>query len=593
MHRRQILYLTALTALSVLGLAVAWEFWLEPIVVPVLYGEIREEDVVERLEFIAASMIFVLLSLIMPTVISLRNAGERNRAEAALRRISSAVEHSHHAVILTDARGVIEYVNPAFTRITGYGPDEAVGRTPAFLASGETPPETFDEMWATIAAGKPWLGELRNRRKNGELYWDFVSISAVRGADGAIVSYVGVQQDVTERKRLEREVARGQRMEAVGQLTGGVAHDFNNLLTVVLGNLGFLADELGDDERRQELVRRARAAALRGADLTQRLLAFARRLPLRTTTIELRELVAETVALLRRTLGDNIEIGMVEPDRASPVRADPAQLQNALVNLGLNARDAMPDGGRLSFEIADARLGPDDLAGEPDSAPGDYVMVAVRDTGHGMDPAIRDSVFEPFFTTKGRSGHSGLGLSMVYGFVRQSRGHIAIDTAPGAGTTVRLYLPRSDAAPVDQADAAGRDLPAGRETVLVVEDDAAVRHVAGRLLRELGYRVLEAADGPAAMALVDGVGAIDALFTDIVLPGGMSGPDLARALEQGRPGLAVVLASGHAEPDEDGRFIHFVAKPYTKRDLAVTLRRALDAAREEKRSKRGRIPAET
>jgi nitrogen-specific signal transduction histidine kinase/CheY-like chemotaxis protein len=394
--------------------------------------------------------------------------------------------------------------------------------------------------------------------------------------------FTGFAHDLTARKRLERELRQAQKMEAVGQLTGGVAHDFNNLLTVVLGNLEMLEERLaGEDDL--ALLRDAREAARLGAELTGRLLAFARRQPLRPRAVDLGQAVPEAAALLRRTLGEAVELRTVLAPGLPPVLADPGQLQNALLNLAINARDAMPAGGRLTIEAAEAELDADAAETRPGLRPGRYVTLAVADTGAGMAPEVRERAFEPFFTTKGPGAGSGLGLSMVYGFARQSGGHAEIYSEPGLGTVVSLYLPRAEGAGDDAGGAAGRApasaWPGRGETVLVAEDEPGVRRVTARRLRGLGYAVLEAADGPSALAVMERHPEVALLLTDMVMPGGMTGAALAAAARARRPGLAVVVVSGYAAPESlDGlpEGTAWLRKPYAAADLARTLRRALD-----------------
>jgi PAS domain S-box-containing protein len=383
------------------------------------------------------------------------------------------------------------------------------------------------------------------------------------------------------RMQAEAQLRAAQRMEAIGQLTGGVAHDFNNLLTVILGNAEMLVEGLTDDAQLRMLAEMTQTAAQRGAELTQRLLAFARRQPLDPAAVDVNALLGSMDALLRRTLGDEVEVELVRGGGLWRALVDAPQLENALLNLCLNARDAMPDGGRLTIETANAALD-DAYAREAEEVePGQYVMIAVSDTGVGMTEEVRARAFDPFFTTKAVGRGSGLGLSMVFGFVKQSRGHVRLYSEPGQGTTVRLYLPRAAAEPPAVASAVPEGLPRGAEAVLLVEDDTQVREHAARLLESLGYRVLAAPDGPSALALLREGKAVDLLFTDVVMPGGMNGRELADAARALRPGLPVLFTSGYTENAivHHGRLdrgVLLLAKPYRRGELAAKLRQALD-----------------
>jgi nitrogen-specific signal transduction histidine kinase len=382
--------------------------------------------------------------------------------------------------------------------------------------------------------------------------------------------------------RLNSRLMQSQRMEAIGQLTGGVAHDFNNLLTVVLGNADLLAEMSADDPARRQLAEMIGAAAQRGAALTQQLLAFSRKQPLDPSVVDVNLRVVALDPMLRRTLGEHIEIELVRAAGLWPAVVDPAQLENALLNLCLNARDAMPSGGKLTLETANAALDQRYADLHPDVAPGQYVMLAVSDTGSGIPAEHLARVFEPFFTTKEKGRGTGLGLAMVYGFAKQSAGHVSIYSEPGHGTTVKLYLPRA----VGARPQAGEPVvvePAvrgGAETVLVVEDDEPVRQLACHELRALGYHVLDASCGADALRIVESDEPVDLLFTDVVMPGGMSGRQLADAARQLRPGLRVLYTSGYTENAivHHGRLdpgVMLLAKPYRRADLARAVRSAI------------------
>jgi PAS domain S-box-containing protein len=384
-----------------------------------------------------------------------------------------------------------------------------------------------------------------------------------------------------QRTRAEQQLFQSQRLEALGQLTGGVAHDFNNLLTVVSGNLQMLEERVSHDALSVKLVKSALRATGRGADLTRKLLAFSRRQTLQPRAIDVHQLLASLADILRRTLGAHIDVSAVVDDGLPSVKADPGMLDMALLNLAVNSRDAMPDGGRLVLSATLAEVDPGAAARDDDLAPGRYVRIAVTDTGSGMTPDVKARAFEPFFTTKERGKGSGLGLSLVYGFAKQSGGHIVADSDPGLGTSISLYLP-TDAAVATQvpSGATDRSYRGGTETVLVVEDDDGVREVAVGFLRRLGYRVLEAADAPRALELLEREPDTSLLFSDVVLRGEINGPALAREARSRRPGLRLLFASGYARNAvpwrEQFEGVQLLSKPYRIDQLARALRRALD-----------------
>ncbi len=397
--------------------------------------------------------------------------------------------------------------------------------------------------------------------------------------DGGFVLTVS---DMTKRAQAEGVLREAQKMQAIGQLTGGIAHDFNNLLTVILGNLEFMRSRHDCDEPTKARIERATWAAQRGATLTGQLLAFARKQPLAPAPIDLGATMPDLVPLLRRTLGEHIEIRYVETAGLWPALADPAQLESAVLNLALNARDAMPGGGRLTIELANKVLDEDYARTHAEVVTGDYAMLAVSDTGHGMTPDVAARVFEPFYTTKPDGKGTGLGLAMVFGFVKQTGGHVKVYSEPGQGTTVRLYLPRAvgAAAPI-QRTFGPVELPRGTATVLVVEDEPAVREIAVAILSDLGYRVVEAADGEQALQVFGTYMAdVDLLLTDVVLPGQVRGRELGERIRAIRPGVRVLFMSGYTENSivhhgrlDDG--VQLIGKPFSREQLARKVQEVL------------------
>ncbi|MGE4219259.1 MAG: PAS domain-containing protein [Alphaproteobacteria bacterium] len=397
----------------------------------------------------------------------------------------------------------------------------------------------------------------------------------------AVAAHLGRMLD---RRRMSEKLTQAERLGAIGELTGGIAHDFNNLLTIILGNAEMLAADLADRPGQQRLAQMLIDAAERGADLTRQMLAFARRQPLSPAATALAFLLDEMNDLLRRTLGEHIDIAVIRGDDLWPAQVDPTQFESAVLNLCINARDAMPDGGRLTIELSNVRLDDTYTHWAEDFAPGDYVLTAVSDTGIGMNSDVLSRAFEPFFTTKDVGRGSGLGLSMVYGFVRQSHGHVRIYSEPEQGTTVKLYLPRADVpAGTDQGRAANMARLGNGQHILLVEDDAAVRNNAAGLLDGLGYVVITAANAPEALELLRQDRAFDLLFTDVVMPGGMNGHQLAAEAQRLRPGLPILFTSGYTENAilRQGRLdagIHLLNKPYRRAELAMKVHEMLGGA---------------
>ena len=508
-----------------------------------------------------------------------RELAEHKKAEDLLRKLSRAVEQSANLVVITNAAGIIEYVNPKLLEVTGFTPADLIGKTPSLWKPVGGADNDCSTAWTAGAESRDTQGEFEMARKDGSRAAVYATISPIRDDAGEVTHLVGIAEDISRRKEIEEQLRRSQRLEAIGQLTGGLAHDFNNLLAVVIGNLDILSEQLPVDSPARRTAQQALEAGLRGADLTRQLLAFARRQPLETRVVHLNGLVTGITRLLQRTLGEQIEVEMRLTDDLWPALTDASLVEAALANLAINARDAMPKGGRLIVETSNKRLDERYTAENSDVTPGDYAMIAVSDTGSGIAPEIMSRVFEPFFTTKPQGRGTGLGLSMVYGFVKQSKGHVKIYSEQGHGTTVRIYLPRvmTEPAPaVDVAMVEGTGNLTGVR-VLLVEDHPGVRDVAVKQLEEFGCQVVQAQDGPAALALLKKGHPVDLLFTDIVMPGGMTGVDLARHATELRPGLKILFTSGFAESalqgDQDqltGR--HFLSKPYRKQDLARRIR---------------------
>jgi PAS domain S-box-containing protein len=500
------------------------------------------------------------------------------RAEADRERLAAALEQAAEMFVVTDARGTIQYVNPAFVTATGYSRAEALGQNPRFLKSGKQDEQTYRDLWATLESGRTWKGRLVNRKRDGTLYTQESTISPVRDAAGAITAYVGVLKDITRELSLEAQFLMAQRMEGIGRLAGGVAHDFNNLLSVILSCSSFALESLPEGPVREELVEIQRAGE-RAVTLTRQLLAFSRRQLLKPEALDLNRVLTEMEKLLQRLLGEDVELKKVLSPDLWPVKADPGQVEQVLVNLVANARDAMPGGGTLTIETANVEV---DATGVAHVAvkPGRYVMVAVSDTGLGMDEHTLSQIFEPFFTTKGPGKGTGLGLSTVYGIIKQSGGNIWVYSELGKGTTFKVYLPREESAA--QAPVAPEPHTTGTETILLVEDDQSVRSIASRILRAAGYAVLTAASGPEALLLVAAHPApIDLVLTDVVMPQ-MSGRAFISRFSQARPAAKVLYMSGYTDNTIAHQGVtapgtNFIGKPFTQAGLVKKVREVLDA----------------
>jgi two-component system cell cycle sensor histidine kinase/response regulator CckA len=517
---------------------------------------------------------------------------ERRQAEERLRQLGQAVHQSPVSIVITDTEGLIEYVNPGFERATGYAAAEVLGRNPRLLKSGKMPPEFYEDMWGTILAGREWHGEIQNRRKDGELFWETASISAVRDGGGHITHFVAVKEDVTEHKRQEellhqtqKQLLLAQKMEAVGRLAGGVAHDFNNLLSVIEGHADRLGAELDASHAGHARVEQILWSAERAATLTRQLLAFGRRQILEPRVLRLDAVAADAQRMLGRVIGEDVELAVATSEELGHVRADPGQILQILLNLAVNSRDAMPKGGHLTIEFADCRFDGADAARHPPATPGPYVLMAVTDTGHGMDAETVSRVFEPFFTTKGDGQGTGLGLSTVYGIVKQSGGFIWVYSEPGRGTSFKIYFPRVED-PLDTPPAVSNVPRPARSRrgarILLVEDDSGVRGLMAEILESEGYAVTVAAHPREALNLAEALREpIDLLLTDVIMPG-MSGRDLARELAPRRPGLQVLYVSGYAGEaiarhggiEPGGRFLQ---KPFSEIDLLRRVAEAIEA----------------
>lgn len=497
------------------------------------------------------------------------------RSQLKDRTLDAVLKATVDGILVIDTKGTIQLVNPAAERIFGYAAKELLGNNVSVLMpepdrSGH---DAYIDSYLTTGRAKIiGIGrQVEGRRKDGTVFPVDLAVGEI---DDREKLFVGIIRDISQRQSLERQMARLQRMEALGQLTGGVAHDFNNLLAIIQGNVEFLEDQTELTQTAREALEDCKEAVDLGAQLTGRLLAFARRQPLEPVSVDLSNLVFSMSELLQRSLGESIAINLNIDRSLWRARVDPGEVETALLNLAINARDAMDGKGTLTLSLSNRSLGPAYTVQHPGAAAGDYVAINVADTGHGIPEEILDHVFEPFFTTKESGAGTGLGLSMVYGFVKQSGGHIELKSEPGAGTELTLLLPRStiedpSSRPAD--DNTQPETPGGR--ILVVEDNDSLRDLTAKRLAQLGYVVHEAASGREALGLFDQEPEFDLLLSDIMMPDGIDGVELAGRFNERWPNAAILLMSGYADAlaGRDGAVelgIEVLKKPFTKATLA-------------------------
>ena len=509
---------------------------------------------------------------------------QRQMAEQSLRKLSCAVEQSADAIFITNSEGIIEYVNPAFEMLTGYPPEEVTGKTSSILQSGEQAPVLYREVWESIRSGNAGRSIVVNRKKNGEVYYVDESISAIRDDEGRITNFVSNGRDFTERLRLEAQLLQSQKMDAVGRLAGGIAHDFNNLLTIITSYSELALDSVASDSPAQSRIQEILSAARRAADLTRQLLAFSRKQPQALRVAELNPVVNGIVKTLRRLIGEDIEMVFVAGEAVGKIRLDPVQIEQILMNLAANARDAMPEGGRCTIETSHAQVDDQYVDRKRAVIPtGRYAVLSLSDTGAGIPADHLSHVFEPFYTTKPSGKGTGLGLATVYGIVKQNHGFVWAYSEPGMGTVIKVYLPcvPDQSVPTEIPDTNAGAVLRGTETVLLVEDEEPLRRATVEFLRLRGYTVLEARDGVDALSISKNHGStIHLAVTDVVMPH-MSGGELARELGTLRPQTRVLFVSGYAgQTVLDHKVIdvenNFLQKPFTLKQLASKVRTVLD-----------------
>ena len=494
----------------------------------------------------------------------------------------SALRITANVVVITDHHGVIEWANQAFSTITGYSLAEAIGnRVGDLINSGTHDNGFFREMWATLLAGRVWQGNIVNRRKDGCLFEEEATITPITNDAGQVTHFIAIKQDITQRRLLESKMRQAQKMEAVGQLAGGIAHDFNNILAAVLIHLGLLRDDPAIEEKTRQALRELEVEVQRGAGLTRQLLTFSRQQAMEPQPLDLHEIISGLLKMLRRLLGEHINLNLAGSATIPLVHADPGMVEQVVINLCVNARDAMPKGGNLTLSTHVAEFSETSLR-FPDTHPGRYVGITVTDEGCGMDQKTLQHIFEPFFTTKSAGRGTGLGLATVYGIAKQHHGWVDVESAPGKGTSFHVFFPVNETnAPRVHTTPASQPHGHG-ETILVTEDEVNVRTVITLSLRRHGYKVIEAENGPAALrSWKEHQGQFDLLLTDMVMPEGMSGREIADRMRIEKPGLKVILCTGYSRtpgvsPVEPGSGMILLQKPFDVGQLLTTVRQCLD-----------------
>jgi PAS domain S-box-containing protein len=498
-------------------------------------------------------------------------------------RLVKAIEQTGDSIIITDKEGVILYVNPAFERTTGYSRDEVLGKNPRILKSGQHDHVFYQELWETISSGGVWTGHIINKKKNGTLFEEAVTISPILEADGTISDYVSVKLDITDRVELEKQLRQAQKLEAIGTLAGGIAHDFNNILTAILGYGQIVMQALPEGsvlrKNQEEVVR----GSLRAADLVKNILTFSRRSDQQLQPLSMHLVVKEALKLLRASIPSTIVFREDIDNRCGSVLADPTQIHQVVMNLCTNAYHAMREtGGVLSVTLKSVELDPHDLQHTPCLLPGPHVCLEVTDTGHGMEASVADRIFEPYFTTKGTGEGTGLGLSLVHGIIKDIGGTITVTTEVGKGSTFRSYLPQVKAQ-VNTEEVAGAEeaLPVGSEHILIVDDEQTILTLEKLLLESLGYKVSSFRCSTEALQAFEAAPQhFDLVLSDITMPI-MNGAQLAKKLFAARPDIPIIFCTGFSDIVSEAEAMElgakgYLGKPILRKNLAETIRKILD-----------------
>ena len=505
---------------------------------------------------------------------------DRKKSYQKIQQLSLAVEQSPNIIIITDAKGIIEYVNPAFTEKTGYRQEDVLNKSPSIVSSGLMPKKFYSDLWETIKSGKTWSGEFHNKRSNDELYWDEAKISPIKNRGGEITHYLGIQSDVTEKKQIEQQLRRSQKMDALGKLTGGIAHDYNNMLNVILGYTELLEMVLDNeaDNKASEFIKEIKSATDRGSSLTKKLLSFSRQESAEPENVDLNQLLLDLQNMLKKTLTARINLEYQLADSIWPIYLDKNDFEDAVLNMCINAMHAMPDGGDLILTTFN-RILVDDEAKVLGLSAGEYVQLSLSDTGCGIDENVLNQIFDPFFTTKGELG-TGLGLTQVYGFIKRAKGAISVDSGINSGTYILIYFPRKFST-VDQSDIISDEIEdlTGTENILVVDDEVTICELSKNLLKSQGYNVFVANSGKEALGVLSN-NEIDLVLSDVIMPN-MDGYKLSAKIRESYPHIKIQLVSGfdddrkRTKEDEilAQRLLH---KPYKANDLLSVIRKLLD-----------------
>jgi PAS domain S-box-containing protein len=511
---------------------------------------------------------------------------ERERALSGLHMRERALDSISQGITITDEslpEPAIIYTNPAFARMSGYAVSEITGMPSSSFMTSNPPPGLAERLALARAERREVRFDSPAKRKNGSTFLDHVTASPIVNADGDLTNYVSIHEDITEARQRDERLHESQKMEAVGQLTGGIAHDFNNLLTVVRANAEDMREELKDSPLLHRQADMVLQAATRGADLVQQLMAFARKQELEPKVVDINAMLEAFTNLVRRTLQENVRMEVVKDKNIPVVKVDPGRLENAILNLSINARDAMPDGGTITIETGTVTLDAAYEVENPGIRAGKYVLIAVSDTGIGMTKDVMEKAFQPFFTTKEVGQGTGLGLSMVYGFVKQSGGHAKIYSEVGRGTTVKIFLPPTQESLLDDAATEDRAVQTqGSGKILLVEDDDLVRESVESKLLRLGYTVTPVCSAAEAIQMLERNPHFDLVFTDVIMPGAMTGADLTRDVMRRWPGIKVLMTSGYTEASALGKVkmpegVRLLSKPYSNADLANAFRDVLES----------------
>lgn len=513
---------------------------------------------------------------------SMRELTERKRAEEDLRKLSVAVEQNPASIVITDKFGNIEYANPHFTNLTGYKLEEVLGKNPSILKTGETSNEEYRNLWETILAGGEWRGEFHNRKKDGDLYWEQALIAPIRDNSYSITHFIAIKEDITERKQLEGQLRHAQKMDAIGQLAGGIAHDFNNILTAIVGYSSIIQLKLPEGSPLKKTAEQIAATAERGATLTQGLLAFSRKQTSNPVVVDLNEIITRVHQLLLRLISEEIYLEINLDTDCLPILADSGQIEQVLMNLATNARDAMPNGGTLKISTEPVVLDNDFVLARGFGAPGRYVMLSCTDSGEGIAPEVVKHIFEPFYTTKEMGKGTGLGLSIVYGIIKKHGGYILCHSTVGLGTIFEIYFPLLDSVPdvIIEKKPVKIDKIQSEICILLAEDDDTARQLSKEILQEFGYEVIEAVDGEDAVKKYrEHSGRINLLMLDVIMPK-LNGREVYDAIKGINPEALIFFCSGYSKDEVVSRggveaSMNFLAKPFTPKELLMKIREVL------------------